>query len=201
LILGLLALYQSDPDLRWYRWAVRLTEDMLTYFKDPSGGFFDTRSDHEALFTRPKDLQDNATPSGNAMACSALLQMAAYAGRGEWRDIAEGSLRSVISAAVRYPTAFARWLCALDFAVGPVVEVAILGDAQDAHTQALVETLWSSYRARLVAAISAHPSPAEAPPLLDDRHLLHNQPSAYVCQNFVCRQPVNDPDELAAQLG
>jgi uncharacterized protein len=201
LILGLLALYQSDPDVRWYRWAVRLTEDMVAHFRDPAGGFFDTRSDHEALFTRPKDLQDNATPSGNAMACFALLQMAAYSARGDWRDLAESSLRSIISAAVRYPTAFARWLSALDFTVGPVVEVAILGDAQDAHTQALVETLWSSYRPRLVAAISSDPPPADVPPVLDDRHLQQDKPTAYVCQNFLCRQPVNNPDELATQLG
>jgi uncharacterized protein len=200
LILGLLALYQSDPDLRWYQWAVRLTEEMVEHFKDPSGGFYDTRADHETLFTRPKDLQDNATPSGNALATSALLQMAAYTGRGKWRDIAEAGLRSIVSGAARYPTAFARWLSALDFALGPVVEVAILGGSDDHRTQALVDTLWSTYRPRLVAARCNYPPTAGGTPLLADRHLLHDKPTAYVCQNFLCRQPVNDPVQLSAQL-
>ena len=200
LILGLLALYQSDPHPRWYQWALRLTEEMVTHFRDPNGGFFDTRADHETLFTRPKDLQDNATPSGNALASTALLQMAAYTGRGDWRNLAEADLRSIVSAATRYPTAFARWLSALDFALGPVVEVVILGAPNDQHTQALVQTLWSAYRPRLVAALSGYPPAPGGPALLDDRHLLQEMPTAYVCQNFLCRQPVNDPDELANQL-
>jgi uncharacterized protein len=49
-------------------------------------------------------------------------------------------------------------------------------------------------------AISAHPPGSNAPPLLQDRPLQNNQPTAYVCQNFVCRQPTNDPAELDAQL-
>jgi uncharacterized protein len=173
---------------------------MFSHFRDPDGGFFDTRSDHETLFTRPKDLQDNATPSGNALASTALLQMAAYTGRGDWRDPAETSLRSIVSAATRYPTAFARWLSALDFALGPVVEVAILGAPDNQHTQALVQTLWSAYRPRLVAALTDYPPAAGGPALLDNRHILHDKPTAYVCQNFICRQPVNDPDELSNQL-
>jgi uncharacterized protein YyaL (SSP411 family) len=200
LILGLLALYQTDPNPRWYQWAARLTEELLENFRDPSGGFFDTRLDHETLFTRPRDLQDNATPSGNALAASALLQMSAYSGRGDWRDMAEDGLRAMTATATRYPTAFARWLSALDFALGPQVEVAILGKADDPHTQALLDTLWSGYRPRLVVAQSDYPPPAASPPLLDDRRLLQERPTAYVCQNFLCHQPVNDPTQLLAQL-
>ena len=46
LILGLLALYQSDPDRRWFNDAVELAEGIITHFRDPDGGFFDTRADH-----------------------------------------------------------------------------------------------------------------------------------------------------------
>ena len=39
------------------------------------GGFYDTSDDHEALIFRPKDVQDNAIPSGNAAASLVLLQL------------------------------------------------------------------------------------------------------------------------------
>ena len=81
------------------------------------------------LVIRPKDLQDNATPSGNALACEALLKMAAFTDNGAYRDLAEKSLKSIAEAAVRHPTAFARWLSAADFALGNVKQVAVLGDA------------------------------------------------------------------------
>ncbi len=73
LIQGLLALYQSDPDPTWFRSALSLADHMVAHFRDPQGGFFDTSDDQETLLVRPKDVQDNATPSGGSLAAGALL--------------------------------------------------------------------------------------------------------------------------------
>jgi hypothetical protein len=202
LILGLLALYQTAPDPRWFSAALGLAEELAAHFHDPDGGFFDTRADHETLLIRPKDLQDNATPSGNALAAEALLQLAAFTGNGNWRALAETMLAGIQNPAARYPTAFAHWLCALDFALGPVQEVAILGAADHPQTQALTEALWAGYRPRLVAAIAnATSAPPGSPALLEERSLLNGLPIAYICYNFTCQQPVNTPDELLSQIG
>jgi uncharacterized protein YyaL (SSP411 family) len=40
LILGLLSLYQSDPNPNWYANAVKLGQEMVRLFQDPAGGFF-----------------------------------------------------------------------------------------------------------------------------------------------------------------
>lgn len=110
LILGLLELYQSDFNQRWFLEAYELAGEMLEYFIDPAGGFFDTARDAETLLTRPKDLQDNATPSGNALAVEALLRLAALTEKSEWSQIAEKALGLVTEMAARYPTVFGRWL-------------------------------------------------------------------------------------------
>ena len=200
LILALLALYQSDPNNEWYLSALKLADEMVEHFTDPNGGFFDTRDDHETLLVRPKDIQDNATPSGNALAATALLELAAYGDRTEWRDRAEEMLSSAYESMLRYPTAFAQWLCAADFAVGPPREVAIIGDSQHTETQELLNTLWKTFRPRQVTAISNYPPEPDAPALLKNRPLLNDLPTAYVCQGFVCLQPVNSPTEMEAQL-
>jgi uncharacterized protein YyaL (SSP411 family) len=200
LILGLLALYQTDSDPRWYQFALKLADEMVDHFSDPDGGFFDTRDDHETLLLRPKDLQDNATPSGNALAALALLQLSAYGDRVAFREISEEMLTAIQDTMVRYPTSFAQWLCAADFAIGPVHEVAILADSKKPEVESLVESLWGTYRPRLVAAISAYPPHPDAPMLLENRPLLNDRPTAYVCQGFVCQQPVNSPEEMSAQL-
>ncbi len=198
LILGLLALYQTDPDPRWFSESARLADDMLVHFSDPNGGFFDTRDDHETLLIRPKDLQDNATPSGSALAVTALLQLAALTGNGHWRDVAEQTLAPLQSAMTRYPTAFGQWLYALDFALGPVQEIAIVGPhpARDG----LVQTVWEQYNPRRVLAVSDATPPPGSPSLLENRPLLNAQPTAYVCEHFVCQQPVNSREELKALL-
>jgi uncharacterized protein YyaL (SSP411 family) len=200
LILALLALYQSDPNKDWYLSALKLADEMVEHFIDPSGGFFDTRDDHEALLVRPKDFQDNATPSGNALATTALLELASYGDRTEWRDIAEKMLSSIYGVMLRYPTAFAQWLCAADFAVGPTREVAIIGDTQNTKTKELLNTLWKTFRPRQVTAISNYPPEPDSPALLKDRPLLNGLPTAYVCQGFVCLRPVNSPAEMETQL-
>jgi uncharacterized protein YyaL (SSP411 family) len=200
LILGLLALYQSDPDPYWFNSALQLMEDMIKLYRDPKGGFYDTRLDQENLITRPKNVQDNATPSGNALAAMALLQLSAYTGNGEWRDLAEPMLASIQESALRYPTAFGMWLCAIDFAMGPVHEVALLTPPEHEDLPELIQALWSKFRPRTLAAIADFPPPANAPALLSERPLLNQQPTAYVCQHFVCQRPVNDPQSLLEQL-
>jgi len=200
LTLALLALYQSDPNPEWYSTALKLADEMVEHFSDPAGGFFDTRDDHETLLVRPKDIQDNATPSGNALATTALLELSAYGDRTEWRNLAEDMLASISNALLRYPTVFAQWLCAADFAVGPTHEVAIIGELGNPKTQELLRTLWKDYRPRKVTAISAYPPKPGSPVLLNDRPQLNDQPTAYVCQGFVCLQPVNSPIEMEDQL-
>lgn len=198
LILGLLCLYQSDGDAEWYRAALRLADEMTAHFADPAGGFFDTRDDAEALLFRPKDLQDNATPSGSALAACALLTLAAYGDRLESRSTAEAMLASMLELTVRHPSAFAQWLCAADFALGQVNEVAMIGDP--AALPALLEALWNRYRPRQVTALSTDPPAPGAPALLQDRPLLDGLPTVYVCQGLVCQQPVHSVDEMLAQL-
>jgi uncharacterized protein YyaL (SSP411 family) len=197
---ALLSLYQSDPDPHWYQSAMALHEQLLEHFSDPSGGFFDTPDDHEALLYHPKDLQDNATPSGNALAAMLLLKLSTFEGRSNWRELAEKMLSSNLGMMLRYPSAFAQWWCAADFAIRPIRAVAILGDLNDHAAQHLLQPLWSAYQPHLVLAASPYPPPAGSPALLIDRPLLNGLPTAYVCQDFVCQQPVNDPKAMIQQL-
>ncbi|MBE0699319.1 MAG: thioredoxin domain-containing protein, partial [Anaerolineaceae bacterium] len=189
LILGLLELYQSDPAIRWYEAAVSLAEDMLANFRDPQGGFFDTRNDHGELITRPKDIQDNATPSGNALAAAALLRLCALSERADWRAIAEGMLTTVQDFMVRHPTAFAYWLQGMDFAVGPVRQIAVVGPLAQVETRELLNHIWHIFRPRTVSAVADLPLSSGAPSLLRDRVMIQGKPTVYICEGFTCNRP------------
>ncbi len=200
IIEGLLALYETTFDARWFVEARRLADEMLARYRDPAGGFFDTADDHEALVVRPKVLQDNATPSGNAMAATMLLRLAAFTGEGAYRDAAEAALKAVQPLAAAHPTAFAQWLCALDFALAPPTEVAIVGDPASDETRALLDVVMKPYRPRQVVAVG-RPGETSPIPLLAGRPPLDGCATAFVCERFACRLPVSDPMELAAMLG
>ena len=76
LIDGLTRLYEATGEPRWIDGALDLARVMIDEFADAEqGGFFYTGKSHEALIARTKDLFDNATPSGNAMAATALVRL------------------------------------------------------------------------------------------------------------------------------
>lgn len=200
LMLGLLELYQSDFNNRWFAEADGLAAEMVNRFSDPTGGFFDTPSDAETLLTRPRDLQDNAVPSGNALAVEALLKLAAYTGKEDWRRMTEQALGLVADQAVGYPTAFGRWLSAADFSLGDVKQVAIIGPLENNLTKAFLAEIRAAFRPNLVVAQAKFPPPDGVPALLVDRPMLDGKPTAYVCQGFVCRLPVNKLEDFRKQL-
>ena len=198
---GLLALYETTFDERWFSLARALADAILRRFEDPAGGFFDTAVDHERLITRPKDPQDNAVPSGAAMAVTVLLRLAAFTGEGRYRDAAERAIGTVAPLITRYPTGFAQWVVAASFAAGDAVEIAIIGDPSDAATTELLGPVWSEWRPFQVLAM-APPAIAgsSAIALLHDRPPIDGRPTAYVCRDFVCSLPVSTPERLLDQL-
>ena len=194
---GLLALYEATFAERWFVVARQLGDAILDHFVDPEGGFFDTSDDHERLITRPKDVQDNAVPSGGAIATFVLLRLHGLTGESRYRAAADAAIASVAALVARYPTAFAKWLTAIDFALADVVEIAIVGDPADAATRALVEAA-DAAEARVIA-VSKDPA-ASAIPLLADRVAIDSRPTAYVCRGFACQMPVSSADALRVQL-
>jgi len=200
---GCLELYQSTFDVRWMREARRLADDLLRLFADDErGGFYQTGADAETLLVRPKEVFDNAVPSGNSAAAVVLQKLTLLTGEPEYERAATGALRLVRDLMSRAPTGFGHALGALDLYLGPSREVAVIGAPDDPATQALISEVWRRYLPNAVLA-AAGPDDAEAAEtvaLLAGRPLVEGRPAAYVCERFACRQPVTDPAALAAQL-
>jgi hypothetical protein len=196
---GLLALYEATLDERWFTACVSLAEVMLARFTDPTGGFFDTADDGERLVVRPKGVQDNAVPSGSAMAATVLLRLTALTGEPRYRAAADRAIAAMIPLLAAHPTAFAQWLAALELAHAGMTEIAIVGDPDDEATRRLVRTAGRGYTPFRVLAVAASPA-TSAVPLMRDRFALSGRPTAFVCRHFACRQPVHEPEALAALL-
>ncbi len=199
---GLLALYRATFNPRWFAEARTLADHIRTYFADPQGGFFDTSHDHEQLISRPKTLQDNAIPSGNAMAADVLLRVAAYTGDDAYREPVEEMLAAMTSMMQEYPGGFSHWLSVQAFYLGPLREIALIGDPAADDTQAMLDVVSGQYRPHQIVALAAPGDEAAAStiPLLADRPQLNGRTTAYVCQRFVCQNPVTDPASLAAMI-
>jgi uncharacterized protein YyaL (SSP411 family) len=200
---GLLALYEASFDPRWFAEARKLMDEAIALFADEqNGGFFDTGSDAEALVSRPKDIMDNATPAGNSVAADVLLRLAAFTGEETHRRRADDYLQPIADVMVQHPQAFGHALCALDFAISPVKEFAILGEPRASDTRNLLDVINDRYLPDSVLACAAPGDTwaMQTIPLLADRPLKDGKATAYVCQNFACLAPVNTPEELELLL-
>jgi uncharacterized protein YyaL (SSP411 family) len=201
LIEGLLELYQTTFEPRWFVAAQELAETMLTHYQSPEGAFYDTSDDHEALISRPRDLQDNATPSGNAMAVTALLKLAGFTNELRYVDIAHQALAQMQGMMSQYPLGFGQWLQALAYALSKPREIAIVGDPDSADTEALLNVVRDGYQPFQVVALGSPDAQSPAVPLLQDRGLVDGHAAAYVCRYFSCQAPVTIPQALEELLG
>ena len=152
---GLLALASVTSDARWVGLAAPLLDVALDHFADGQGGFYDTADDAEALFRRPQDATDNATPSGASAITGALVSYAALTGSARHRDAAERALAAMTPLIADHPR-FAGWAAAVGEAVlaGPA-EVAVVGDPADPRTEELVDAARRSPAPGAVIAVGS----------------------------------------------
>jgi uncharacterized protein YyaL (SSP411 family) len=201
LINALTYLYEATFDERWLREARELAEIMFDEFWDPKGGFYDTGSTHEELVLRPKDVVDNAMPSGNAMAAQALLRLGAFLNEERYVQAAHRTLQLVGPSMAEQPLGFGQWLVALDGWLTPTMEFALVGEQEEVRPFTTV-----IYERFLPNKIVVHATPDEVEakseliPLLQAREARGGKATAYLCENFACQQPVTDPEELAEQI-
>jgi hypothetical protein len=189
---GLCALYEATFDRRWIDLSRRLADDALRLFWDPEQeAFFDTGADQEALVTRPRNLFDNALPSGASVAIEWLLRLAILFGEERYEAQALAALRPMADLMGRYPSGFGRYLSALDFHLGPVAEVALLWPAENGSSaEPLIRAVFDAYRPNRIVVGAPEGSASEGLPLLAGRGVVSDRPTAYVCRRYVCRLPV-----------
>ncbi|MEU9304674.1 thioredoxin domain-containing protein [Streptomyces sp. NPDC048269] len=201
---GFLALAGVTGEGVWLEFAGFLVDLVLDQFTAEDGSLYDTAHDAESLIRRPQDPTDTAAPSGWTAAAGALLSYAAHTGSEAHRTAAERALGVVHALGPRAPRFIGHGLAVAEALLDGPREVAVVGHPEDPARAAL-------HRAALLGtapgAVVATGMPRSADggggefPLLAERTLVHDRPTAYVCRHFVCARPTTEPVELAEQLG
>ena len=186
---GLLELHVATGELRWLLEARRLALLAVELFEDSEhGGFFLSPADGDPRVPRTKELQDSPVPSGNSMLAHVLLRLARIWGDDELERRAVSVFRLVEPALGRAPGFFSWALCGLELWLSPHRELAIVG-ALDAP---VARAALAPFQPTTVVAVG----PSEEVPLLEGKTLVDGRAAVYVCERFVCRAPVTDPEEV-----
>jgi uncharacterized protein YyaL (SSP411 family) len=190
-----LAVHQITADPRWLRSAGELLDVALAHFGTGSAGFYDTADDAEKLLTRPADPTDNATPSGLASVCAALVSYAALTGETAYREAADAALATAGPLIGGHPRFAGYSAMVAEAALTGPYEIAV---ATNDLSDPLVTEAFREAPGGTVVVAGAPDLPGV--PLLADRPLIGGKATAYVCRGFVCDRPVTTPQELIARL-
>ena len=121
-------------------------------------------------------------------------------GNDDYSNRASELLGTMASTMREHPLAAGRYLCAVDFYLGPVKEVALAGERESSELQALLDALYDQFQPNLIAGYvdEERGRPGGRLPFLQDRPPRDGRATAYVCEHFACLPPVHDPDSAAA---
>ena len=198
---ALIDLYEAGGQERFLREAVRLAECLITDFLDPDqGGFFTTARDHESLILRSRDGPDGATPSGNAVASTALARLAFHFSRDDFREAATRAIRDYGQQIAQTPRAFSKSLMSVDLLLRGPVELALVGlPGEDGYEKLRHETNRHFVPNRIIAYRNPQ-GPETDHPLLRGKGLANGKPALYLCRNFACEAPMTNPEAVELAL-
>ncbi len=207
---ALLDAYELTQRTEYLERAHAVAVVMLARFRDPEGALQD-RPAGERAPARPlaephRPIADAPAPAGNAVAALALLRLSALLHDPSWADQAQVILSVFAGSAPRMASSCATYFRAVDWATSPVTTCVIVGEPGDAGADALLAAALHTYRPRTVVrffqgdAVDSEQVPEEVWALIEGAKARAKATVAYVCVGTSCRQPIGDPQELAAVL-
>ena len=200
-----LSLHEATLESRWVTEAAWIADAMLARFWSPGHRLFhDAAEDAEPLLVRPRDIMDNATPSGNSLAAEFLARSAAITGSAEHGEVADAVIARERGALERYPSALGRLLTAALLRATPPLEVTIVeapreDRVQRDRTAAMLETAHRHpHPNRVISGGDPGDPVIAALPAMEGR--LAHTGHAFVCSGSACLEPVTSPKALDAAL-
>jgi uncharacterized protein len=202
-IFGLLELFQAGGDPQWLEWAQALQRRMDDLFWDrDGGGWFNTTGADPAVILRLKEDYDGAEPAASSMAVLNLLTLAHLVDQPDLHDRIEKTLKMFGSRLGQMARGVPMMMAALSTYHARRSQVVIVGMRQEARP--LFEEAAAQYRPfSLVVPVAPgamQTALARALPFIGAMEMRDGRPTAYVCRDFTCGEPVTDAAALRAQL-
>ncbi len=205
LVFGLLELFQAGGDPQWLEWARTLqdAQDRL-FWDDADAGWFSTSGSDPSVLLRLKEDYDGAEPAAGSVAVLNTLTLESLLGGGAWLRKAERTLARFGPRIGGVGRVVPMMMCGLSAWHAEHSQIVVIGDPASADTLDLHRAVAARYRPFAVVVPVAPGEQQEAVtrlmPFVGPMNVRHGRATAYVCQDFACREPVTDAAALTAQL-
>ncbi|HUV80051.1 MAG TPA: thioredoxin domain-containing protein [Candidatus Bathyarchaeia archaeon] len=203
-ISALLDLYEASFDAQWLREALPLNDRIMGLFWDKEdGGFFFNRSGDAELSVSIKEAYDGPIPSGNSIAAQGLLRLAALTDDEKLRTQAKDIFLTFRVPLEQSPLEHTQMLSALDFHLSSPVQVVIASKNMEEAQAFAAEISRHFMPNKIVVFSSSGVTEKELPDLtalIKDKVAIQGKPTVYICENYTCKAPITDLEELKRVL-
>lgn len=202
---GLIELYEATFHADYLEQAIQLTREMLELFGDDNeGGLYFYGKDGEKLLTRPKEIYDGATPSGNSVAAYNLIRLAKLMSDEELLKEADRQLKAFAKSVASSPISHSFFLLAIQFALEPTKEIVIAGQPNHISTKEMIRVVQQAYLPDAVIALQPQGQEPNTMkfmiPNVDGKAPVQDEATVYLCENYACQAPITAVEELRKQL-
>lgn len=198
---SLIDLYESGFDDNYLELAVELTDRMVEIFCDEKmGGFFDVSGKDKSVLIRSKEDYDSAEPSGNSIAIMNLLRLSQLLKNDKYYSIAEESLKYFSNNLSSNPYSSPQMLCSLDYILTPVKQIVIAGKMGDSVLKEMLNEINKTFIPDKVLICCDRDNIPEPMSYLIRITKPSEKTLAYICENFSCKLPVDNVEELKRSL-
>jgi uncharacterized protein YyaL (SSP411 family) len=199
--MALLDLYEATFDVKWLIEAKSLCNEMIELFADMErGGFFLNGKDSEKLIARTKPGSDGAIPSGNSVAALVLLKLGRLTLDQHFNELGGKVLETFSQQLERAPAYSSAMLRALDFRLGPAQEIIIAGNADEPDVKQMLRLIHGTFLPNAVVLLhepdKANSALYDIVPFIKNQIAIEGKATAYVCENYVCKEPLNNISEF-----
>ncbi|NLW02707.1 MAG: thioredoxin domain-containing protein [Clostridiaceae bacterium] len=199
LIWGLVELYETTYKPEYLIEALELNDDLLKLFWDgQDGGLFLYGDDAEKLIMRPKEVYDGAMPSANSAAALNFLRLSQLTGSTDLSDLAQRLFDAFNREVSLSPHSHAFFLSALLFFKSKPREVIIAADTETEDVPRMLRIINKSPDPFVSSILytDKHRELAGVIPSIDEYRAIDGRPTAYICRDFACQQPITDIQEF-----
>jgi len=203
LIWGFLELYETTFKPEYLKKALLLNDDMIRLFWDKEkGGLFMYGNDSEQLITRPKEVYDGATPSGNSVATLNFLRLARLTGNHALEELAQQQFRVFGNEMLNAPMAHGYLLCAFMFMLSPAREIVLVENKEKIGSNTMLKILREKYNpfSTFLLYSENEPELEALIPFIDNYKTIGGKTTAYICKNFACQAPITDEERFREAL-
>ncbi|KAI3909103.1 hypothetical protein MKW92_026583 [Papaver armeniacum] len=214
LIQGLLDLYEFGGGTNWLSWAIELQDIQDELFLDhEGGGYFNTTGEDSSVLLRVKEDHDGAEPSGNSVSIINLVRLSSMVASSK-SEIYQRNAEHVLAVFEKrlkdMAMAVPLMCCAADMLSVPSrKQVVLVGPKPSLEFHNMISASHASYYPNKTV-IHVDLTNKEDVEFWEKNNeniaqMAKGSPTvdkvvAFVCQNFTCSAPVNDPEALRTLL-